>query len=263
MWVGVATHKNTLGVLALVGAIFLLWDLLDLKRKSEKGVGKYLTISKVVVLLLCWYLLVIANSATSLVCAILGSSMLLILNLPSVSQGFRRVEAFGLWGIALFVTLDSLFNVKELVVTDLLGRDMTLTTRTDVWPILLTYQDNPLVGAGFNSFWAGERLVKLFESVGGIIQAHNGYIETYLNGGFVGVGLLLVVLLATYLRIRKRLLLQLSDANIRLVVLTLAVIYNNSEASFNKVGMMWFVTLYALMEYRAQLHPATPLVRIQ
>ena len=35
MWVGVATHKNTLGALALVGALFLLWDLLDIRRKPR------------------------------------------------------------------------------------------------------------------------------------------------------------------------------------------------------------------------------------
>ena len=261
MWVGVATHKNTLGVLAFVGALFLFWDLLSLKNKKDQIKDTSLIISRVGVLVLCWYLLVIANSATALVCAVLGSSLLFILGLSPVTRMFGRVEALMLITTILFVAIDSFFSIKELIVVDLLGRDMTLTTRTEVWPILLDYQDSPLVGAGFNSFWTGERLLKLFDTVGSIIQAHNGYLETYLNGGLVGVGLLLVLLASTYLRIRKKLITNQPGSSMRLVFLILAIIYNNSEASFNKVGIMWFVTLYALMEYRTQFHPCTASVR--
>lgn len=251
MWVGVATHKNTLGVLAFVGALFLLWDLFDIRERKWNVTDKFMFVSRVMVLLLCWYLLVIANSATSLVCAVLGSVMLLVLGLPSVRRSLGRSEAVGLGIVLLLVMLDSVFNIKEFFVTSL-GRDMSLTTRTDVWPVLLTFQDNSLVGAGFNSFWAGERLVKLFETFGGIIQAHNGYLETYLNGGLIGVALLIVLLLSAYVRIRKKIALGAPEGRIRFAVLLLAIIYNNSEASFNKVGLLWFVTLFAIMEYRAQ-----------
>ena len=167
------------------------------------------------------------------------------------------MEALGLGSVMLFVMLDSVLDIKEFLVEDLLVWDMTLTTRTDVWPLLLAHQENHLVGAGFNSFWAGERLVQLFKSFGGIIQAHNGYLETYLNGGLVGVGSLVILLVSAYLSIRKKLVLGAPDASMRFVILLLAIIYNNSEASFNKVGLLWFVTVYALMEYRVQLHPQT------
>ena len=256
MWIGVTTHKNTLGVLAFIGAIFLLWDLLDLRGKRRSGTGKFVFVSRAVVLLMCWYLLVIANSATSLVCAVIGSAMLIALGLPSVRQNLGRFEAFGLGAAALLVTFDSIFNIKELFVTSL-GRDMSLTTRTDVWPILIAHQDNPLVGAGFNTFWAGSRLVQLREMVGGIIQAHNGYLETYLNGGFIGGGLLVILLLSSYARLRKQFALHAPEAKIRFVLLVLAIIYNFTEASFNKVGLLWLVTLYSFMEYRAQLYPQT------
>jgi len=255
MWVGVATHKNTLGVLAFVGALFLLWDLLDAGNVKGRSKDKPLIVSRCGVLLLCWYLLLIANSATSLLCAVVGSALLIALAFPSIMRMYGRVEALMLTTAILFVVLDSFANLKELIIVDLLGRDMTLTTRTEVWPILLNYQDSPLIGAGFNSFWAGERLLHLFETVGSIIQAHNGYLETYLNGGLVGIGLLLVLLVSTYFRIRKRLVIKQPGMSMRLVMLILAIMYNNSEASFNKVGIMWFVTLYALMEYRTQFRP--------
>lgn len=262
MWVGVATHKNTLGVIAFVGALFLLSDLLDLWSRKRQVTDNSMLFSRVVVLLMCWYLLAIANSATSLVCAAVGSAMLIALGLPAVKQRPGRVEMFGLVVAVSFIALDSLFNVKELFVTAL-GRDMTLTTRTDIWPILMSYQENPLLGPGFNTFWSGQRLVQLHAEVATIIQAHNGYLETYLNGGLVGAGLLLVLLVTAYIRIRGKLVLGVPEASIRLVFFLMAVIYNNSEASFNKVGLMWLVTLFAIIEYGTQVRGRTNVGRDQ
>lgn len=261
MWVGVATHKNTLGVLAFTGALFLLWDLLDYWRSTARRTSQFLLVSRIVVLLMSWYLLLISNSATSLVCAAVGSVLLVVFGLQSLNRSPWVIEAVGLGSVLLFVALDSSLGLKELLIVDVLGRDLTLTTRTDVWPILIAFQDNPLLGAGFNTFWSGQRLARLHEEVATIVQAHNGYLETYLNGGFVGVGLLLALLSSMYLRIRKKLVISQPGSSMRLIVLISAIIYNNSEASFNKVGIMWFVTLYALMEYRTQFHPQTASIR--
>ena len=250
MWVGVATHKNTLGALACVGAVFLLWELLDLRHKRRQGLAKSGAIPQIVVLLMCWYLLVISHSATSLLCAGLASAMLILLHVPSVRRPPGQVEVFGLVVLLMVVAMDSFFDVKELFLTAV-GRDATLTTRTVVWPVLLAYQDSPIVGPGFNTFWAGQRLVRLHTEVATIIQAHNGYLETYLNGGIVGAGLLGALLLSAYVRIRKLLVAGVPDGSIRLVFLLLAVLYNNSEASFNKNGLIWLVTLCAIMEYRS------------
>ena len=50
------------------------------------------------------------------------------------------------------------------------------------------FVENPLLGAGFENFWVGERQVTL-GGLGGN-QAHNGYLEIYLNLGWVGILLL-------------------------------------------------------------------------
>lgn len=251
MWVGVATHKNTLGALALVGALFLLWDILDRERRSQGRTKDGTFVARILILAMSWYLLVIANSMTSLLCALLGSILLVALGRPSIRQRPGRLEVCGLGAGVTLLMLDWVFNVKETLLLSV-GRDETLTTRTDIWPILMNFQDSPLVGAGFNTFWAGQRLLSLVEKVGGIIQAHNGYLETYLNGGLVGVGLLLVLLFSGYIRIREQLMTGMPEGSIRFAILLVAVIYNNSEASFNKVGLLWLLTLFAIMEYRSQ-----------
>ena len=252
MFVGVATHKNTLGVLALVGTLFLLWDFIE-RRGHQNGAAEKLSFaSRGLVLLMCWYVLLRINSVTSLVCAVFGSTLLIVFCVPSVRRNPGRVEVFGLSTVMILWLFDSMFNIKEVFLQSL-GRDVTLTTRTDIWSIVMPYQDNLLVGVGFNTFWVGQRLMSLFEKVGGIIQAHNGYLETYLNVGLVGVGLLLVLLLSGYMRIRKQLITGIPEGSIRFVVLLVAIMYNYSEASFSKVGVLWLLTLFAVMQYRPQL----------
>lgn len=250
MYVGVSTHKNVLGILVLVSALFLLWDLLDSPEKFRKRLKKATFVSRVLVLLMCWYLLMIIDSQTSLICALLGSGLLVVLfKFPSLRHNPARLEAGGLGAAVVILVLDLFIDIKETFLHSV-GRDPTLTTRTDIWPLLIEFQDNPLFGKGYNTFWAGERMELLADKTFGIIQAHNGYIETYLNGGLIGVGLLVVLLLLTYIRTRNSLVLSMPDSSIRFVILLMTIFHNYSEASFNKVGPLWFVTLFTFMEYR-------------
>lgn len=248
MYVGVSTHKNVLGNLILASALFVLWELLEQWKEGRVG-KKRLWKSRVSVLAMCWYLLLLIDSQTSFICALLGSILLITLfKIPSWASNPGRIELAGIVGGTVIGLVNLFIDVKE-VFLESVSRDPTLTTRTDIWPILIEFQDNPLLGQGFNSFWAGERLVELQAVTFGIIQAHNGYIETYLNGGIIGVGLLGLLILGTYFRIRRHLITGIADSHIRLVILIIAVIYNYSEASFNKIGPLWLVTVWAMMEY--------------
>jgi len=251
MYTGVTTQKNMLGVLVLVSALFLLWDHLEFSGKIKSMSDKLARTSRILILLQCWYLLFLLNSVTSLVSAMVGSVLLLLMGRPSFRQRPARMEAVGLSVVAILVLTDWMFNIKEKVL-EAFGRDMTLTTRTDIWAIVGDYQDNPLGGQGFDTFWAGRRLEELADKTFGIIQAHNGYIETYLNGGLIGISLLVVLLLASYIRIRKKLVLGKREDCVRLTILLTALLHNYEEATYLKRGILWFVTLFAIMQYRAQ-----------
>jgi O-antigen ligase len=264
MYVGVATHKNALGTLALVTGLCLLWDLLDRPEPSQGQTGKWYVAARALVLAMCWYLLLTVDSVTALICAVFGSALLVSLSTPWVRRNPGRLEAYGLAAGLTVWLLDWTFGIRDAILLSL-GRDTTLTTRTEIWPILLKYQDNVLVGAGFNTYWAGQRLVQLwqYELVDGLVQAHSGYVETYLSGGAVGLGLLVVLLMASYGRIRKALLLDANDAAFRYAILLVAIIYNGSEASFNKLSLLWFMTVFAVMAYgsRRRVEQATPVGR--
>ena len=74
-----------------------------------------------------------------------------------------------------------------------MGRDSTLTGRTEIWTHVLWVAGNPLLGTGFESFWLGDRLANVWSIMPGIQEAHNGYLEVYLNLGWIGVTLLAVI----------------------------------------------------------------------
>lgn len=260
MYTGVTTHKNMLGVLVFVSTLFVLWDLLEHWGKRRTARDKLAYASGGLILCMCWYLLLTIDSMTALICATVGSVLLIALGLPFFRLSPARMEAFGLSAAAVVALFDWMFNVKEIFIEGL-GRNMTLTSRTDIWEVVRDFQDNPLVGAGFDTFWAGERFELLADKTFGIIQAHNGYLETYLNGGFIGVGLLVILLLSAYKRIRKQLILGRPEGRAKFAILFTAIIHNYAEANFLKVGVLWFVTVFAIMEYRAQHHPRQSVLR--
>jgi exopolysaccharide production protein ExoQ len=251
--IGVTEGKNELGVLTLVAAILLTWELLQLRGDWRNVTSKASLAYRVLILLMCWYLLMTVDSATSLVCGAFGSLLLIALSVSAGRSDPVRLEAFGLGTVVLLWAMDSVFNIRGALVESL-GRDMTLTTRTDIWANLIGRQANPVVGAGFDTFWAGSRLVTVGRSVG-VLEAHNGYLETYLNGGVVGSCLLVALLVSAYWRIRKAFVVGTPIANIRFVLLLVAIVYNWSEASFNKSGLLWLGTVFAIMEYHARPDP--------
>ena len=71
---------------------------------------------------------------------------------------------------------------------------------------LLEVHINPILGTGFESFWLGERLDQL-EGIFFFVpnEAHNGYLEVYLNLGLLGLFIIIGVLIAAYWKIRPEL----------------------------------------------------------
>jgi O-antigen ligase len=94
------------------------------------------------------------------------------------------------------------------------------------------------------SFWSGERMQNIWNALGsGINQAHNGYLEQYLNLGYVGVGFIIVIMLAAVLNIRKHLAVSPSAGILRLCLVVIAALYNYTEASFYGISNMWVLFL--------------------
>jgi O-antigen ligase len=106
-----------------------------------------------------------------------------------------------------------------------------------------------MVGTGFMSFWAGDRMATVWKALGsGVNQAHNGYLEQYLNLGYIGVAFIIGIALSSLFVVVKQLKSDYSVGVLRLCVLTTAMLYNYTEASFYGINLMWVLFLAASID---------------
>jgi O-antigen ligase len=80
-----------------------------------------------------------------------------------------------------------------------------------------------------------------------INQAHNGYIEIYLNLGWVGIALLAIVLIAAYRRVMSGLRLRTPLGSLWLAYFVVASAYNFTEAGFKMMHPVWITFLLMAM----------------
>ncbi|CAH0202522.1 O-antigen ligase [Pseudomonas sp. PvR086] len=87
------------------------------------------------------------------------------------------------------------------LLLELTGRDPSLTDRTLIWDLLTPLIDAEfLKGYGFGAFWSSPSAEVFISRWGYIGNAHNGYIETLLNGGIVQLIALLLMLIEALLK---------------------------------------------------------------
>lgn len=242
---GVGDDKNALGYLCLISGIFLVSNWLEAWGKKEATGRKYdLVVSAVIVAMVCW-LLAMANSATSLVVFLFGIVCLGLLGVPSVRRNLGMWLSIGSASVAILI---SLVDVVALGSTAL-NRDPTLTGRADIWNSLLSAGTNPLIGVGYESFWFGEEAKHLWEVYWWHpTQAHNGYLEVYLNLGAIGIILLLGICFATYRYGKRSLASNFYEGRLRLTFLGAILLYAATEAAFKGLHPMWFVFLLLSVE---------------
>jgi exopolysaccharide production protein ExoQ len=233
MWTGVTGQKNHLGRLCMISAFFLLWALYERWRERPRtGGGRFLAWADVSVIVIAMYLLVGSNSSTSLATLGLGAAIFLGLRL------FHRlkfsVPQVGLLALMIFlmvfgVSTPFLGGASVAGYADLLGRDTTLTGRTEVWAdVLPAWELHPLLGYGFGSFWTDARR-QLYD----IPTAHNGYLDILLELGEVGLGFYVVWLLSCARQLHRTLAQDYDWASFGICLLLMALVYNITESALN------------------------------
>jgi O-antigen ligase len=246
-WTGVTTDKNGLGVLCLIFGLATVWNFLELYKEQKQNGGKWTKpfyVQGFLVLIMIW-LLWESNSMTSISCFVLSLSLLLSVGRwqfarKPLATTFLTLSAVGLSAMVLFGGFGA--------VLEALGRNPTLTGRTEVWHILLPFAQNPWVGSGYESFWLGDRLKKIGNlTSNGINEAHNGYLEIYLNLGWIGLILLGIVILSGYRRVIAAIRLNPEEGKVRLAYFLIPLIYNFTEAAYKMMSPVWIFFLIAIM----------------
>jgi O-antigen ligase len=196
----------------------------------------------------CVTVLAMADSATSIACFTLGTVLLLATYLPFISRRPGRIHVLVV--MILFVGGLTMLLGGQSGVVHALGRQTNLTGRTDIWAAVLPVVPNPVVGAGFESFWMGPRLQKVYNNLSGYMhvnEAHNGYIEVYLNLGWVGVGLIAINLISGYRGSVAAFRRNPTFGGLMLAYVAAAAIYSVTEAGFRMLDPIWMFLLLAIV----------------
>lgn len=240
-YTGVATGKNSLGALCLLLGIASLWRLLGVGRAAATDKRRQIMVHGAMVSMIVW-LLWMAHSATSTACFVLGSAVLL--GLARRRPGATPLPAALLHATALGLGLLS-WSAQSHVI-QALGRDVTLTGRTEMWNEFLALGSDPLVGTGFESFFLGPRAEYLWAKYWWHPnEAHNGYLEIYLTLGWVGVGLFAGLIVAGYRNAVRSYSRDQYFGALRLSLFAVAIAYNFTESATKVMHPIWIAFLLA------------------
>jgi len=245
---GVTTNKNSLGVITLVILLGSMWQILTLLReKNQLNRGRHL-FAQGILLTFGVIVLTMAHSATCVACFVLGSGLMFAANLPVIRYRPTRVHALVL-SVFVLGGLVVLLNATGDVV-QALGRQTNLTGRTDIWAAVIPVVPNSAVGAGFESFWLGPRLNMVWGRLSQYMhvnEAHDGYLEVYLNLGWVGVGLIALILVKGYANVQAAFRHDPTAGNLWLAYLFAAAFYSITEAGFRLLNPIWIFLLLAVV----------------
>jgi exopolysaccharide production protein ExoQ len=251
-YTGVTLDKNMFGYLLFVYGLFFASGLVCVFREDSlsRAARRRDLVSYALLLAMVAWLIPLVNSKTSLFALIGGIAVILGLQFPKVK---RHLWSFLIAIVIIVAICDALFSVNSAVL-EASGRDASFTGRTGIWKTVLSEPINPIFGTGYTSFWLGERLQRIWALYPRtpLLQAHNGYIEVYLNLGIVGLALLCGVLWTGLRNARRRLhdpdytSGNLDDGLFQTFAIAYVVaylLYNITEATFQGLNFLFIVFL--------------------
>lgn len=243
---GIATNKNALGFDCWILGAVLFWHLLHVfKWEPGKTKRDELILCGGLLAMNLW-LLKKAQSATSMVAFGLCVAIILFVGFRWVKK--QNIGTYIFAGIIICALAGIGFGMFGDVV-HLLGRNDTLTGRTEIWKALWHWDINPIIGTGFEGFWLGTRREEAQQILPFLNEAHNGYLETYLNLGYIGVAITAAILLATYIKARCELFRDFEFGRLRLAFLISFIIYNWTEAAFRLNAFPFFMFFLIAIDY--------------
>lgn len=249
MYTGVTSHKNALGILVMVYGLMMALDALELRHSDDVATRRRAWGSHFVVLLMGGWLLMMSNSMTSLVCVVVGGVVLWGSRLLGKLQTSRRMVLACVAAVFALAAIDSAFSLSGRAI-HALGRRENLTGRTDIWKMVGEQNVDAVFGYGYMAFWDGP-LGQAYneENATSLKQAHNGYLEMYLDGGILAVLLLLLMLACGGKKVLEDLVRGSRFANAKLAFFAIALLHNYTEASFFRLNVLWFACLLSIIRY--------------
>ncbi|UEM21440.1 O-antigen ligase family protein [Skermanella mucosa] len=197
-WLGSFGHKNRLGRMMALGVI--IFSLLMMERGGKQRWFTWAGLG------LCTFMLAMSQSRTAWITTVV---LLLLIYVLRFLRGARlpmslRVGSLMILGFAMVMAVTQFL----VVGLEAVGRDLTFTGRTTIWTHAITAgMNHSMLGAGYRAFWTPEGASYVYARIWATIgNGHNGYLDVWLELGFIGFGLFLVVFLTGFKRAYSRLI---------------------------------------------------------
>jgi O-antigen ligase len=253
-WIGVTTHKNPLGQLVLMSVIAFVWTFGEALRNGHPAKRQYVPL---LYFAMAGYLFYAggdadSRSTTSMLCTIAGIAVYFLLGRMELKIGgfVRKMVVLGIILGGLFVATSALDISLKALVAQSQGKGSDLAGRDLIWSETIRLgMENPVLGSGYGGFWVDKLFDRLDPGIDNHpLQAHNGYIETFANLGFVGVGLMCLFLLQTLISSVKHIQRDFDYGRLRFVILVIALLMNYTEATIPiALHVWWFGFLVAVL----------------
>lgn len=236
MFTGVGMQKNSLGQLCLLVGVYCAWTMIYKVNRPILLPGINLRVEWLLIAMIVW-LMSMADSATALACLIAALSIF-VLGRLSIASTPSRLVGIAVVLVTLATALESTFSISATVI-ETLGRRSDLTTRVPMWEDLLARRPgNDWLGAGYEAYYltqAGLESIEIWK----VSTAHNGYLETFLSSGYIGLGLIISALVMAIWSVRCHDLEDFSGAVLRLSLLAIVSLYSWTESTFHGVSNTW------------------------
>lgn len=193
LWRGLWYEKNQMGAVMAIGAIGAAACLASPDPRR---------LLPAISLILSSGLVLATQSKTSLLCLLVGLG--LIGGFWAVRRGGPVAAVCAAWLVALLAGAGLwLWDSHSVAILELLGKDPSLTGRTDIWDSLMRkVADRPWTGYGYGAFWGreGESVPADWvrkETGWTVPSAHNGWIDLLVQLGWPGTLLVGALMAAT------------------------------------------------------------------
>jgi exopolysaccharide production protein ExoQ len=256
---GVATQKNDYGVLLLIFGIYFAWELIGLWRRKDLPNLKRAGLIDLFFLGVVFWQLFFIDSKTPILCLLLAIGIIFLIGHPYFKGKPKRVRNAIIALVLGAVFLQYFADIERTIISSA-GRNPTLTDRTLLWGEILKLPMNPWLGTGWDNFWMGDRVTRLWEKWWWHPRsAHNGYIETYLYLGWAGIGLLVLVLLSGLGYSVERIGTDLEYGSLALAFFFAVLFQNYAESTFHRMSPLWFFfLLFTLVRLPGRLRARAP-----
>lgn len=182
LWRGLWYEKNQMGAVMVIGAISAAACLASSNPRW---------LLPALALILSSVLVLATQSKTSLLCLLVGLG--LIAGFWAMRRGGPAISVIAIWSAVVLTGAGIwLWETHSVAVLEALGKDPSLTGRTDIWDSLMRkVADRPWTGYGYGAFWGreGESIPADWvrkETGWHVPSAHNGWIDLLVQLGWPG-----------------------------------------------------------------------------